>query len=313
MNITATKLAELRGHQNPIYAVEASQKPGILFTAGNDTGVVEWDIDSNRFIKVLMPVQTSVYALHGPNFVPILAAGERSGKVSLFNFEEQKVSALLEFHKLPIFDIKSVNSKQELLVASEDGYVSVWDLKHTPGAKNRHQLLHKFKVSGQTVRSISISPDEKTVAFGCKDHRIRIFNLEDFTGLHDFEAHKLSVSATQYSPDGRFLLSGGRDAQINIWNTSDYTLHTSIPAHLFAIYGIAWHPELPIFATASRDKTIKVWNADFKLLKTLSTDKGYPMHRLSVNRIIWEPQKNQLISVGDDKLVMIWDIRPDIP
>ena len=30
------------------------------------------------------------------------------------------------------------------------------------------------------VRAISISPDERTVAFGCKDNRIRIYSLEDY-------------------------------------------------------------------------------------------------------------------------------------
>ena len=70
-----------------------------------------------------MPVSSSVYALHAPAIVPVLAAGERNGDVSLFNFEEQKVTAVLKHHKQPIFDIKSVSSKKELLVSSEDGTV----------------------------------------------------------------------------------------------------------------------------------------------------------------------------------------------
>ena len=302
--IEVEQVASLPAHQNPIYTVEASQKNGIIFTAGNDTGVVEWSLSRKEFIKVLMPVKTSVYALHASPVAPVLAVGERNGEVNLFNFEEQKVTAVLKHHQKPVFDIKSVRSKKELLVASEDGTVSVWDLKDTI----LHSLLFSFRVSDAIVRSISMSPDEKTVAFGCKDNRIRIFNLEDYSLLHDFETHTLPVSSLAYSPDGNYLVSGSRDSQLNIWATSDYSLIKTIPAHLFAIYTIAWHPQKPIFATGSRDKTIKIWSDDFALLKTISINKGYPMHRLSVNKIIWEPNNGYLISVSDDRLVIIWKV-----
>ncbi|MEJ7778178.1 MAG: WD40 repeat domain-containing protein [Daejeonella sp.] len=294
--------ATLTGHQNPIFTAENSQKKGILFTAGNDKGVVEWSLKTMGFIKVMFPVKSTVYSLHCPPDVPLLLAGERSGQVDIFNFEEQKVTEVLDFHKLPVFDIKSVRSKNELLLASEDGTVSVWDLLHL-------KLIYNFRVSSDTVRVIGISPDEKTVAFGCKDNFIRIYRLDDYSLIGELDQHTLPVTSLQFSPDGQHLLSGSRDAQLKIWSAADYSLVKNIPAHLFSIYSIAFHPELPYFATASRDKSIKIWDMEtYGLKKTLSFEKGYDMHRLSVNKIIWEPMENSLISVGDDKLVKVWDM-----
>lgn len=304
--------ASLPGHQNPIYTVEASQKPGIIFTAGNDKGVVEWSIKRNEFIKVLLPVKTSVYALHAPSFAPLLAVGERSGVVSLFDFGSQKIIAELKHHTKPVFDLSSVNSKKELLVSSEDGSVSVWDLDCEKSAEAQFKLLYHFRVSGEMVRVMSISNDEKLVAFGCKDNFIRIFSLEDYSLQQEINAHSLPVTALAFSPDGRYLLSGSRDAQIKIWNTRNFTLYKSVPAHLFAIYGLAFHPRKALFASASRDKTIKIWNLDFELQKTISLEKGYDAHRLSVNKIIWEANNDRLISVSDDKLVKVWDVLTDV-
>lgn len=293
--------ATLSGHQNPIFTAENSQKPGILFTAGNDKGVVEWSLKNMAFIKVMFPVRSSVYALHCPVDLPLLIAGERNGQADIFDFNEQKVTHVLQHHKLPVFDIKTVKSKNELLLSSEDGTVSVWDLLSM-------KILYTFKVSTSTVRVISISPDEKTVAFGCKDNIIRIYKLEDYSLISELHQHTLPVTSLQYSPDGKYLLSGSRDAQLKIWNTSDYTLNENVAAHLFSIYSIAFHPELPYFATASRDKTIKIWDsASFDIQKTLSIDKGHEMHRLSVNKILWSTE-NRLISVGDDKLVKVWNV-----
>jgi centriolar protein POC1 len=54
--MTVEKTAELTGHSNPIFTLELSQKPGILFTGGNDKGLVEWSLKTNAFIKVMFPV-----------------------------------------------------------------------------------------------------------------------------------------------------------------------------------------------------------------------------------------------------------------
>ena len=79
--ITAEKTAELTGHGNPIFTLELSQKPGILFTGGNDKGLVEWSLKDNSFIKVMFPVAASVYAIHCPAgySAPVRRITQRTG------------------------------------------------------------------------------------------------------------------------------------------------------------------------------------------------------------------------------------------
>jgi len=301
--ISVQKTAELTGHGNPIFTLELSQKPGILFTGGNDKGLVEWSLKTNSFIKVLFPVTSSIYAIHCPAEHPVLFAGLRNGEVLVFDFIKQQLLPALRHHQKPVFDIRSVNGKQELLIASEDGTVSVRSLKTL-------ELLHFFKVSDDTIRSISISPDEKRVAFGCRSNQIHIYDLLDYSLIKTLHGHTLPVFSVQYSPSGDYLVSGSRDAQLKIWDTKSYSLVDSIAAHLFAINDIAFHPSLPYFATASMDKSIKIWRADdFKLHKTISREKGFEAHQLSVNKLAWND--NQLISVSDDKKIMVWNINFD--
>lgn len=298
--ITVEKVAELTGHSNPIFTLERSQKPGILFTGGNDKGLVEWSLDNNTFIKVMFPVAASIYAIHCPPGHPLLFAGLRNGDVLVFDFIEQKIIRTLKHHQAPVFDVKSVNRKGELLVASEDGVVSVWSLKTL-------EQVYAIKVSHDTVRAISVSPDEKQVAFGCRDNTIKIYDLEDYTIIKALHGHTMPVFAVQYSTDGSYLVSGSRDAQVKIWDSLSFEMIKNIPAHLFAVNHIAFHPTQPYFATASMDKTIKIWGADdFKLYKIISREKGFVSHQLSINKLAWN--ENQLLSVSDDKRVMIWDM-----
>ncbi len=295
------KTAELSGHINPIFALAFSQKPGIIFTAGNDKGVVEWSLKTNAFIKVMFPVATSVYAIHCPVGFPLLFAGLRNGDVLVFDFIQQKLLPPLKYHQKPIFDMQSVPDKKELLIASEDGSISIWNLEDL-------SLVHSIPVAADTVRSISISTQNKQIAFGCRDNTIRVYDLEDYTQIRTLTGHTLPVFSVAYAPSGDYLVSGSRDAQLKIWDCKSFELIHNIPAHLFAINSIAFHPTQPYFATASMDKSIKIWGSDdFKLYKIISREKGFATHRLSINKIAWSADGNQLVSVGDDKLVMIWD------
>ncbi len=295
------KSAELSGHANSIFTLAFSQKPCILFTAGNDKGVVEWSLKNNAFIKVMFPVATSVYAIHCPAGFPFLFAGLRNGDVLVFDFIQQKLLPPLQHHQKPIFDIQSVPEKKELLVASENGSVSVRNLDNL-------SLVHSIPVSADTVRSISISTLNKQVAFGCRDNSIQIYDLEDYTQIKALTGHTLPVFSVAYAPSGKYLVSGSRDAQLKIWDSKTLELIKNIPAHLFAINSIAFHPTEPYFATASMDKSIKIWGSDdFKLYKIISREKGFATHRLSINKIAWSADGSQLVSVSDDKLVIVWN------
>ncbi|MFD0792204.1 WD40 repeat domain-containing protein [Mucilaginibacter litoreus] len=296
----AQKKAELTGHSNPIFSLELSQKPGILFTGGNDKGLVEWSLKDNTFIKVMFPVPTSIYAIHCPEGYPLLFAGLRSGEVLVYNFIEQKITHRLRKHIKPVFDIKSSSKKGELLVASEDSSVSVWNLSTL-------ELLHTIQVSHDTIRCIAIDPLQEKVAFGCRDNKVMVYDLNDYSPVKALIGHTMAVFSLQYSPNGQYLISGSRDAQLKIWDVKSYSLIKNIPAHMFAVNHILFHPTRPYFATASMDKSIKIWGADdFKLYKILSREKGYAGHLLSVNKLAWS--EDLLLSTSDDKTVIIWDL-----
>lgn len=295
-------LHTLSGHQNPIYALANTADGKGFYSAGNDKGVVEWSLDTMTFVKVLVPVQSSVYALH--RFGDLLFIAQRSGLILVFDTLAAQVVATLNFHKKAVFDIKTIPSKQELISTGEDGVVVVWSL-------NDYTMLYSFPVISDTVRTIAISVDESEVALGSKDSVVRVYNSSDYGLIRELHSHKMPVTALQYSPDGRFLISGGRDAQLKIWGLPDYELVNNIAAHMFSVYTVAYHPTQPFFATCSQDKGIKLWGSDdFKLYKILSLEKNTEGHFHSINKLIWSADGKYLISTGDDRQVMVWRFDP---
>lgn len=293
-------LETLAGHQNPIYALSDAARPDRFYSAGNDKGVVEWSLTDMAFVRVVLPVQSSVYALHRLN--NLLFVGQRSGLILVYDLEANKLITTLKHHQKGVFDLKTLESKNELLSTGEDGSVAIWSLED-------YTLLYHFPVISQTTRVISISNDGKEMALGAKDALIRIYNTEDYTLLRKIPGHTLPITSLAYAPSGAYMISGSRDAQLKIWSLPDYTLTKNIPAHLFSIYSIAFHPTQPYFATCSQDKSIKLWSSDdFRLLKILSNEKGTQGHFHSINKMIWSQDGRYLISTGDDRHVMIWAV-----
>jgi len=295
-------LHTLSGHQNPVYALATTADGRGFYSAGNDKGVVEWSLETMSFVKVLVSVQSSVYALH--QYGELLFIAQRSGQILVFDLSAAQLIATLNFHKKAVFDLKTIDYKQELLSTGEDGTVAVWSLKD-------YTLLYTFPVINNTVRTIAVSGDETEIALGSKDNVIRIYHSSDYGLVRELNAHKMPVTALQYSPDRRFLISGGRDAQLKVWGLPDYELVNNIAAHLFSVYAIAYHPTEPYFATCSQDKGIKLWGSDdFKLYKILSLEKNTEGHFHSINRLIWSADGKYLISTGDDRQVMVWRFDP---
>lgn len=299
-----THLHTLSGHQNPIYALANMVGENGFYSAGNDKGVVQWSLETMAFVKVLVPVQSSVYALHVSGDLLIIA--QRSGLILVFDLNLQKLVSTLDFHQKGVFDLKTIAHKQELLSTGEDGTVAVWSLKD-------FSLLYKFHVLDNTVRVIAVSKDEKEIALGCKDGLIRIYNSEDYGLLKTLDGHKFAVTALQYTPEGTRLISGSRDAQLKIWNLPDYHLANNIPAHMFSVYAVAFHPTEPYFATCSQDKSIKLWDAnDYRLYKILSLEKQTEGHFHSVNKLLWSADGRYLMSTGDDRQVMVWEFKSSV-
>jgi len=269
-----TLKSTLPGHQNPIFCVEKGYYTHTFFTAGNDKGVVEWDIEQNAFKRILCAVSSSVYALRLITGTPILAIALREGKLLFVHVEEQKLVASIQLSTKAIFALAYMSWKNELLAVGEEGTLYVIDLA-------TYKSIYEKRISPTTIRAIAID-------------------------ITDSKLHSMPTTSLAFIHNK--LLSGGRDAQLVISDPNQLTTNFSFVPHLFTVYGIYPHPEAPIFATVSRDKSLKFWStADFALLKNMSREKMQDGHHLSVNAGSWSENGQYFFSVGDDKLVKVWE------
>jgi len=289
----------LSGHRNPVLAVEKGPDTDTFFTAGNDKGVVEWDLPTGKFRRVLCAVPASVYAMHLIPASKSLAVAMRNGEVWIVDTESGLPQKKLSVESGAVFAVRTIPGKQELIAVGEEGFAYIWHLKN-------FELLYRFRLSETAVRTVETDSGQGLLAFGDKQGTVRLHAMDDFREIQRKTVHKLPVTALLATENG--LYSGGRDAQLYRLDKADLTVTAGITPHMFTIYGILQHPEKPVLITVSRDKSIKLWDRDsLRLLKNVSTEKGFDAHRLSINAACLHGTPPRLISVSDDKLVKIWN------
>lgn len=317
-----SKKAHLIGHHHPVYTIAMAADGNRFYTAGNDKGVVQWSLAQPGFERVLCPVPHTVYALQVLPEGAGLLLSMRSGAVWLVNTQNGQIIRRFELHQQPVFAFGTrlgAGGQKELIIGSEDGWVSVWNLDqalnldHALAKEGKEEgqpdpIFH-FKLADAGIRCMAISPDGKWLGFGTKDGKITVLDAGDLSVFQVLNAHEQGVISLSFSPDNRYLMSSGRDARFCVFNTSDFALEKEFVPHMYAIYSMQFHPNLPIFATASRDKSVKIWSSeDYRLLRSISLDKGMEGHRLSVNGLTWDHSGRFLLTTGDDKTVMIWEL-----
>ncbi len=287
----------LTGHQNPIYILESDEVNGILYSAGNDKGVVEWDWNTLKFRRILCAVQSSVYALHVIPNTDFLAVGMRSGEIYIVDTIQQTLRAKLKVDSGAVFSVKSLPGKQELIAVGEEGKAYIWSLAN-------FELLYTFKIADTTVRVIAIDEDAQFLAFGDKNGYVHISNTEDYHPVAVKQIHEKAITSLCFMQGS--LFSGARDAKMYKLSYPGLEVQAGITPHMFTVYGILDLNNSSCFSTVSRDKTIKIWNQDLKLQKNISRDKGIDSHFLSINSQAYHHQLGLLATAGDDKMIKIW-------
>ncbi|ERJ60188.1 WD40 repeat domain-containing protein [Sphingobacterium paucimobilis] len=287
----------LSGHQNPIYTLEVDAEKHILYSAGNDKGIVEWDLTQLKFNRILCAVPASVYCLKVIPGTDWIAAGMRNGEIFIIQRTDPKLIAKLNVENGAVFSIQLLAAKNEIIAIGEEGKAYVWSL-------DTFSLLYTFNVSKETVRTMAISADEKEIAFGDKNGMVYVHDANDFNRMTALKIHDMAISSMFLAAD--YLYTGGRDARMYKLSFPALQKEAEVTPHFFTVYGISALSQNLV--TVSRDKTIKIWDRDFRLLKNISRDKGIDSHQLSINSLAYDNEIKLLCTAGDDKLIKVWSI-----
>lgn len=299
MNIT--KVATLTGHNGALYTLAQGPHPYIIYSAGGEGLVVEWNLEILDSTAVIAKVPGVVYSLKLLPEKNWLLVGTDKGGLHIIDINLKREIRYLVNHTAGIFDIGYLPSKNLVITTGGDGFFSVYNA-------NDFTLIAKPFVAEGKVRNVAINTTESLIAIASGDNKIRLYDTNTFTEQFIFEDHVLPANVSAFMPNSQFLVTGSRDAHLHIYNTHTFDLVKTIPAHNYAIYSIVFSPNGLIMATGSRDKTVKLWNTTTLDIIVRLDKQGFDGHINSVNKLLWVNYNNYLISTGDDRSILVWQV-----
>ena len=118
------------------------------------------------------------------------------------------------------------------------------------------------------VYAVAFSPDDATLAAGCTDGVIRLWDAASGALRQTFSGHVGVVSRLAFAPDGRTLASLGEDNVVNLWHLGTGQRFFSLDSQKQDLRGLAFSRDgrLLVAGSNTRDGTgasaLLLWRAE---------------------------------------------------
>ncbi|MEH1823519.1 MAG: serine/threonine-protein kinase [Nostoc sp.] len=169
-------------------------------------------------------------------------------------------------------------------------------------------LINTLQAHENSVLSVAISPDGKTIASSGDNSTIKLWNLTTGKQISSLNGHFQRVNVVVISPDGKLLVSASDDNTIKIWNLTTQKQIRTLMGHSDSVHALAISADSETLVTGSDDNTIKIWDlATGEEIRTLAG------HTFWVRSVAISPNSVILASGSFDKTIKIWNLTKGYP
>jgi len=161
-------------------------------------------------------------------------------------------------------------------------------------------LTKTFPGHQRDVNTVAFSTDEKILASGGGDRKVRLWSLENQEPGHVLD-HGEWVNGLAFAPAGPVVASAGRDGCVKLWNTDSGQQLGAIQSHANNATAVVFSPNGSRLLSGSQEGRIKIFNLrDKKVEADVVAHAGWIWH------LAMSSQGEMLLSAGADHVARIW-------
>ncbi|KAK0542894.1 hypothetical protein OC846_006600 [Tilletia horrida] len=214
------KLRRLRGHKATVNTIACTRGPREILASGSDDGsVLLWDPDSRHPIDSIdfgYPVTALAFSEDGSQ----LFIGSVDNDITVFDLAKHQTSYTLRGHTDTVAFLAVSPSASQLLSASLDSTVRVWDVRPfvpepPPGHVGSPRLHRTLTGTSAGFESFLIrgawSRDGLSVAWGGGDRTVTIWDVEKSLITYKLPGHKGTCTAVDMHPRENIIVSASTD------------------------------------------------------------------------------------------------------
>ncbi|KAM0901058.1 hypothetical protein ACQ4PT_020252 [Festuca glaucescens] len=163
-----------------------------------------------------------------------LIAGDRSGCIHVYNYEEYEDLVSFDAHDSCITTL-AVHSTDPFVLSSSDDdadhLIKLWDWDKD------WECTREFGGHNCTVTQVTFNPkDSDRFASVSLDGTVKIWKLDTNECVDGLEGHADCITVVNLHPELPLLLTGSLDGTVRIWNSTTYKLENIIGFNLGAVH-----------------------------------------------------------------------------
>ena len=240
---TGAPVQDLRGHERGTRALAFTRDGAAILTGGDDDRLLRWDLATGASTE-LAHCLAGAFSANGRQ---VACADVSRRGVTLFDLEDGTRHHLdLEGGISPAVELSP--TREELAVSTHFGVV-VWAWR-----EGQVRALDGPPIS---IRTLSYSPDGRTLAASTFAHRVRLWR--DGERLDDLVHTGGGLRRLVFTHDGRHLLGAGGDTKIHAWRLADGRQHT-FTGFRDSVSALAVSPDDRRLAAASTDGDTRIFD-----------------------------------------------------
>ena len=163
--------------------------------------------------------------------------------------------------------------------------------------------LKTFEGHGDWVRTVSLSPDGKTIASASPDQTVKLWDVHSGDRIKTLKGHDGKVMSARFSPDGKTLVSTSADTTLRLWDAATGKPLKTLTGHSKSVNNARFSPDGTTLVSSSSDNTLKLWDA-----KTGAELRTFTGHGGTVTGVSFRADGQAIASTSKDKTVKIWNV-----
>lgn len=285
------------GHSANLRAIAVNDDQTRMISAGHDSRVILWDLQTRQPIITLNEhegiVRDLAFSPDGSTFASI---GE-DGRVLIVASDDGSILQDIPWEDGVGWAIAYVPSGERLAAADTNGVVRIIDVA-------TGEISEEFQAHDEPMYALAFSPDGALLATGSQDQTIVLWNAATWEPLRTLEGHTSWVTALSFSPDGAQLASGSNDEVVRLWDVETGDLLANFSGHRGPVRQVAFREDGRTLLTGGLDAFFLLWDVTGReSLGGIRSAGNVPIYDFA-----WHG--NDLYFVGDKTAVVAMSLTP---